>query len=338
MTRPHHTPDREMTESREIVKAAQALIDKLAIINEETAGIFALAANHGFPYQGPTYAKELEALQSVLASLPAPVSAASDGGLKITDGIKAKWRHILSQGEIPSYGEYRSMVLACLDDLDILCPETSTDAMREAAAKFAEQEVETYNEGMSAVDVRLSYTHGPKWKNGPAIAKGIRALPLPAPSVSQMSHAVAIELLEGRAAAQRELAEIGGTKRTIYNHAAEQLEIAAADISRMSAAPSVSSATVTEAMVDCACEAYDDAQSNDIGTIVYANPKYMRPALEAAFASPAADGWRQASLLAGAKAGWNAAQADDPEKAWASLQQAHDVGRENAPPQLSEPR
>jgi hypothetical protein len=54
----------------------------------------------------------------------------------------------------------------------------------EAAAKCAEQEVTTYQEGMSAVDVRLSETRGPKWREGREIAKAIRSLPPPEPAVS----------------------------------------------------------------------------------------------------------------------------------------------------------
>jgi hypothetical protein len=46
----------------------------------------------------------------------------------------------------------------------------------EEAARVAEQEVTTYHEGMSAVDVRLSHTRGPKWPDGPSIANAIRAL------------------------------------------------------------------------------------------------------------------------------------------------------------------
>jgi hypothetical protein len=46
----------------------------------------------------------------------------------------------------------------------------------EDAARVAEQEVTTYHEGMSAVDVRLSHTRGPKWSDGPSIANAIRAL------------------------------------------------------------------------------------------------------------------------------------------------------------------
>ena len=45
---------------------------------------------------------------------------------------------------------------------------------READAKIAEQQVEQYHEGMSGVDVRLSNSRVPKWKDGPAIAAAIR--------------------------------------------------------------------------------------------------------------------------------------------------------------------
>jgi hypothetical protein len=53
--------------------------------------------------------------------------------------------------------------------------QARADALEEAA-RVAEQEVTTYHEGMSAVDVRLSHTRGPKWSDGPSIANAIRAL------------------------------------------------------------------------------------------------------------------------------------------------------------------
>lgn len=56
-----------------------------------------------------------------------------------------------------------------------LLARARADALEEAA-KIAEQQVETYNEGMSARDVRLSYTRGPRWVDGPAIARAIRSL------------------------------------------------------------------------------------------------------------------------------------------------------------------
>lgn len=61
-----------------------------------------------------------------------------------------------------------------------MTPEQSAaSAMREKAAQIFEEETETYNEGLSAVDVRLSYTRALKWPSGHKIAPAIRAIPLP---------------------------------------------------------------------------------------------------------------------------------------------------------------
>lgn len=48
---------------------------------------------------------------------------------------------------------------------------------KERAAKIAEQQVEHYEPGVSAIDVRLSFTRRAKWKDGAAIAAAIRNLP-----------------------------------------------------------------------------------------------------------------------------------------------------------------
>jgi hypothetical protein len=57
--------------------------------------------------------------------------------------------------------------------------QAAAAAMREKAAQIFEEETETYNEGLSAVDVRLSYTRALKWPSGHKIAAAIRAIPLP---------------------------------------------------------------------------------------------------------------------------------------------------------------
>lgn len=48
-------------------------------------------------------------------------------------------------------------------------------AERERCACIAEEEIDAYHEGMSAVDVRLSITRGPRWRDGREIAAAIRA-------------------------------------------------------------------------------------------------------------------------------------------------------------------
>lgn len=58
--------------------------------------------------------------------------------------------------------------------------EAAALAMRETAALMLEEEVETYNEGLSAIDTRLSFTRNLKWPNGRKAAAAIRALSLPA--------------------------------------------------------------------------------------------------------------------------------------------------------------
>lgn len=55
----------------------------------------------------------------------------------------------------------------------------AAEAMREAAARLAEEETDIHVEGMSAVDVRLSIQRSPKWRDGRRIAAAIWALPVP---------------------------------------------------------------------------------------------------------------------------------------------------------------
>lgn len=50
---------------------------------------------------------------------------------------------------------------------------------RERCARLAEEQVERYHPDVSAVDVRESFTRGPKWRDGPKIAAAIRSLGAP---------------------------------------------------------------------------------------------------------------------------------------------------------------
>jgi hypothetical protein len=56
--------------------------------------------------------------------------------------------------------------------------DKAAEDMRERIAQYFLRRETTYNPGMSAVDVRLSYTEGYVWPDGPAIAAAIRSLPL----------------------------------------------------------------------------------------------------------------------------------------------------------------
>ena len=53
---------------KDIIESAKALVDKLKEITNHPAyfSVFSLAANHGMPYSGPNFSKELENLQNLL--------------------------------------------------------------------------------------------------------------------------------------------------------------------------------------------------------------------------------------------------------------------------------
>jgi hypothetical protein len=84
-----------------------------------------------------------------------------------------------ARAQLLQFGEtYDAADKACDEQIKALearLARARADAL-EDAARVAEQEVTTYHEGMSAVDVRLSHTRGPKWSDGPSIANAIRAL------------------------------------------------------------------------------------------------------------------------------------------------------------------
>lgn len=60
----------EVVRLRKIAKAAQVLALRLKLVGDdpEHVSVYTVAAVHGFPYTGPTYCDELEALERLLSN------------------------------------------------------------------------------------------------------------------------------------------------------------------------------------------------------------------------------------------------------------------------------
>lgn len=94
---------------------------------------------------------------------------------KTAEGWQKSYRDVIADHK-KALAEEQARTAALRASLATARREGYRDGL-EAAAKVAGHEVDVYTEGVSAIDVRLSFTRSPKWRDGPAIAAAIRAIP-----------------------------------------------------------------------------------------------------------------------------------------------------------------